>query len=437
MMNLTSTTSTVDRREPDATPPVREHAWVASLLALIVVAAVWTLCLRDPAAWRATGIGQSSMPFLDLYGSLAAGEVAHAHGNPYESNPLDPLHRPHLYTSWWLATGAIGLTRADTAWVGWTMLAACLLSAIVLVRPRRWHESLQVALVLCSPAVLMAVNRGNNDWFVFGLMSVALALLRLDASAGRIVGVALLAVAALLKYYPLAALVVLWSARSRRDAWFGLGVFTCVLLLGWPALQPGLEAAARFRPSPDGLYAFGAPNLFHQLGLHSAVYWIIPTAALGLWGCWLAAKRWSSDTTEPTADSREREFACGAALLITCFFLGATYAYKLIFAVWLLPWFWRDHGSGSEKRWRLATLALLLAVLWFEGISALAINVAIEPRSLPAAESTLTVVLVVAPLLSWALVICLFRWLVLYAIAHARNRWPDDAPAASHERAPV
>ena len=62
----------------------------------------------------------------------------------------------------------------------------------------------------------------------------------------------------------------------------------------------------------------------------------------------------------------------GAALVVGCFFLGASYVYKLVFAVWLLPWLWRQGAAPAEERWRRLTLALLLAVLWFEGLMAIA-----------------------------------------------------------------
>ncbi len=390
--------------------------WRTVLVVVLLVVGGWMLCLRNPVVWRATGIGDTPVPFLDLYGLLAAGELAQAHGDPFGLNPLDPYNRPHVYTAWWLATGAIGLTRADSSWLGHAMLGLSLIAAVVLIRPRGTREALHTVLVLCSPAVLMAVNRGNNDWVVFAVGCAALGCLRFDSVSVRSLGVVLLAVCAALKYYPLAALVVLLSARTRREWSLSLALFALVLVLGWPALKPGLESAARFKPSPDGLFAFGAPNLFRALGFQSAASWLIPSVALGAWGCWLAQGHWRSRPAAASASSWEREFACGAALLAGCFFLGASYVYKMIFAVWLLPWFWRASPAGAEKNWHRAGAWLLLAVLWLEGVLALVINRVISPWSTGVAVRVLDVTLVVAQLLTWGLVACLVRRLVFYCV---------------------
>jgi hypothetical protein len=182
-----------------------------------------------------------------------------------------------------------------------------------------------------------------------------------------------------------------------------------------------LESAARYKPNPEGLFAFGAPNLSQALGLKSAASWLIPGALLGAWGCWLARTRWKANPTARATSSSEREFAAGAALLVGVFFLGASYAYKLIFAVWLLPWFWRDLVIGAEKRWRQLSVGLLFAVLWFEGSLALVINLVLTPRSTSLALHTLDATLVVTQLLTWAWAACLLRPLIFFCVDRIRS----------------
>ena len=403
--------------------------WRTSLVVVLLVAGVWTLCLQNPVVWRVSGIGQTGAPFLDLYGLLAAGEVAQAHGDPFQPNPLDPFHRPHVYTTWWLVSGAIGLTRADTEWLGQLMAGLSLVAAVALIRPRRMKEAIQTTLILCSPAVLMAVNRGNNDLAVLVVICAALGCLRASSQVFRVLGVILLAVAAALKYYPLVTLVVLLSARTRRELFATLTLFAVVLVLAWPALKPGLASAARFKPHPEGLYAFGAPTLFRDFGFQSPAGWLALTAIMGAGVIWLARGQRQTASAGRLDSSEEREFICGAALIAGVFFLGASFVYKLVFAVWLLPWFWREPPSIAEARWRRATWWLLLAVLWMEGVLAVVINLVIMQLSLQLANRVLDATLVVSQLLTWGLVACLVRELVFYGIRRIRGLWPAESRA--------
>ena len=389
--------------------------WRTGLLVALIVVGVWSVMLCSPFISRILGIGDSAGPFIDLYGLLAAGELAQAHGNPFQPNPLDHYNRPHVYTTWWLVTGSLGLTRADTAHAGAALVILTLGSALCLIRPRRLHEATFTLAVLCSPALLFAANRANNDLAVFVLMCGALATLRANVMAARALAVVLLAIAAALKYFPLAALVVLLGVRSRRELLGGIGLFALVLLLAWPALSPGLESAARYKPNPDGLYAFGAPVLFRNFGIYSSFGWLALTGVVAVAGFALARSQWPDALTTTEESIAEREFVCGAALIVGCFFLGATYAYKMIFAVWLLPWLWTQHDAIPAEPWRRFTMTLLLIVLWFEGLMAIVINVVFTPLSVPAARHLLNAILAINQVLTWSLILALVRELLIYA----------------------
>lgn len=365
--------------------------------------------------WEATGIGESKILFLDLYGLLAASEVAQAGQDPFQPNALDVYHRPHVYTTWWLATGPIRLDRSDTRWLGLAFTGLSLVVAVLYLRPRRFTEGAQAILVLCSPAFLMAVNRGNNDWVILVFVCAALGLLRSRSPSWRALSVILLAVAAVLKYYPLAAIVLLLAARSRREMLVGLALYGFVLVLAWPGLKPGLANAARFKPHPEGLYAMGAPTLCRDFGVTSPAGWLALAALLGAWGIWLLIRQWRTEPVARPDTDASREFACGAVMLVGCFFLGASFVYTMIFAVWLLPWLWRERQTGAEGRWQRACWWLLLGVLWAEGLLAVFINRVLTPWSVPVALKALDATLVIGQLFTWALVACLLRSLVIYA----------------------
>jgi hypothetical protein len=382
-----------------------------------LVAVVWLACFRFPVVWVATGIGEANRPFMDLYGILAACDAAQAGVSPFLPNNFDPYHRPHHYTEWWLELSRLGLTRADTLWLGYTLLAVTLGTAAALVRPRDRREGLALFLLLVSPAFLLAVNRTNNDLVVFVLVSAGLCCFRRESWSWRALGIILFAGSAVLKYTPLVTLVVLLDLRTRRALLAGLALYGFVLVLGWPGLATPMKHLAQFMPAPEWIYAYGAPILLRDLGQVSVWGWRVPAGLMVLWtlGCAYRKIKEPESQCLPGERAAEREFMCGAAMVTGLFFMGSSYVYKLIFALWLLPWLWQQcGGEAKEARWGRVTWRLLLAVVWLEGAMAVVLNLWVGLWSQPVAEYLLKATLVITQLCTWALVACLLRFLVIY-----------------------
>ncbi|MBI2813916.1 MAG: hypothetical protein HYX71_06500 [Opitutae bacterium] len=407
---------------------MRLPLWVAA-----VVLTVWWACFQFPAMWVATGIGEANRPFMDLYGILAACDAARAGVDPFLPNNFDPYHRPHVYTTWWLELGRLGLTRADTRWLGAALLGVVLVTAMVMARPRNWSEGVALALLLLSPAFLMAVNRANNDLVVFVLISMGLLCFRSERWTARAAGVGLFAVSAVLKYYPLVTLVALLGIRSRRGFIASLGLYGLVLVLAWPGLEPGLKSAARFIARPEWLYAYGAPVLLRNLGLTGTIGWLVPAGLMALWAGAGAWRKWTpgARAETPVGQNAEREFVLGAAMVLGLFFIGSSYVYKLVFAVWLLPWLWLKRGDSIDGPRARRILVLLLAVVWFEGVIAVLLNLLVGPHSRLLAGTWLKGALTVSQLLTWAWVACLLRVTLGLLGRQAGAWWRHGRPAAA------
>lgn len=400
-------------------PLLRRPAWEIPFLTALLAATIWVACFYTPGVWLLTGIGEADKPFLDLRHLLAAGQAAQLGLNPHVSNPLDPYLRLYGFSDWWLVSGRLGLTLEDTAWLGTLLLGLTLASAVLLLRPAGWRQGAGLLLVLVSPPLLFLVNRANHDLVVFVLMSLALACLRHERSFVRVLAILLLAVSAVLKYFPLAAVVLLLDARTRREFAGWALLYALVLVLAWPSLEEALRTAAGHTPAPAWLFAFGAPAFFRNLGLAAAAAW--GWLAAGLLLLAVAASWWRSMARKAppaTGEARtlEREFACAAMMIVGCFLHGSSYLYKVVFALWLLPWLWRASLDRGEERWRKATQSLLLTVLWFEGGATLAVNLSVFTDILtpPVARRLLEVTIQIGQLFTWALVACLWRALLLY-----------------------
>lgn len=402
--------------------------WRMSVRIAGLVLAVWLVCFRFPVVWAVTGIGEASRPFMDLYGILAASDAARAGVDPFLPNSFDPYHRPHVYTTWWLALGRLGLTRADTLWLGAGLLGTVLLAVMAMVRPRSWRNGVGLGLLLVSPAFLLAVNRANNDLVVLVLISAGLACFRSGPWLARALGVVLFAVSAVLKYYPLVTLVALLGIRSRRGFAASLLLYAVVLVLAWPGLEPGLKSAARFTPRPEWLYAYGAPVLLRNLGLASTWGWLLPAGLMAVWAAVSARAKLREPGRRPfpPMGAAEREFMVGAAMLVGLFLLGSSFVYKLVFAIWLLPWMWQKHSDPAVARWCRVAWGLLLAVVWFEGAVAVGLNLVFGSQSSPVALGLLKATLLISQLLTWAWVACLLRFLLIMLGQQVRAWWRND-----------
>ncbi len=408
--------------------------WRRYLLVAGFVALGWFACFRFPATWVVTGIGEANRPFMDLYNILAARDAARAGVNPYLPSDFDPYHRPLAYSDWWLVGNKWGLGRSDTLWVGTLLLGVVILAAVVTARPRTNREAIYLAALLVSPAFLLAANRSNNDLFVYLIVCLGLWCFRAERWPGKVLAVLLFAAAAVLKYTPLVTLVVLLDLRTRRSLLAALAVYGAVLLLGWPGVQTSAGYLSRFIPEPIGLYAFGAPMFTRNLALGGKLYWQIPAILLGAWAVWVALRNRVEPPRSREQRTGEREFMCGAAMLVGLFFIGSSYVYKLIFSLWLLPWLWElQQTGGTESRWSRWTAGLLLAVAWFEGLVAIGLNLLVTPATQAAALRALDVALGVSQVLSWCLMACLMRFLFIYL---ARRGWSflrESAPVPSLE----
>ncbi len=377
------------------------------LVLLAIVGLVWSVVLVWPEVGRILGFGREGI-FFDLRGSLAAGEAAVRGLDPYAINPLDPFGRPHLYSTWWLAVGKVGLTRSDAGSLGVALLA-CFLAAVTLSWPVRGGKEMVIAgAVLVSPAWLLAIYRANNDLVIFIACTGVLGCLQWQSQLGRTIAAVLVGALTVLKYFPAAGLLMVLRAASRREMLYLLGLGAAVVLIGWPSVLPALATAAKFGPQTSGLAGFGAALLSGTLpdGIPSVVGWILGGGAGWLGYCLVAAPLARRDGIVES-ENRAAAATMAGAMLTLCFFVGTSYTYKFIFMWWMLPWLVRDAPTALGGRRAGLFLALILAELWGDGLLLAFTNAFAPGWSLSQRQQSLAVIrgaALVTQLGAWALI---------------------------------
>ncbi len=116
-------------------------------------------------------------------------------------------------------------------------------------------EALIYTGILVSPAIMLAVERGNNDLLIFGLVSLASILLS-RRQVGMYAGASgLLLFASILKIYPVFASLV-FLRRERKRALIGLGLILVPLTLYLLATAEDLRLLSEATPRPI-FHAYG------------------------------------------------------------------------------------------------------------------------------------------------------------------------------------
>lgn len=366
----------------EAVPSAR-GPWLAFAAAGVGVHAFFLLW---PQALFYAGLRDYGVRFLDLFAILASNDALARGLDVHAMNPLDYLQRGHVYSHWWLHLGKLGLTRADNGWLGLAVVVAFGGVVLATLRPRSPGEAAWYLALGCSPPVLLAVNRANNDLIVFLVLAAVVPCLGRPETVARLGAVLAVAVAAALKYYPAAAAVAVFGGAGRREIPLRAALMLVALVAVGLGVASDLAAFGVVGPRPTGLLTFGAANL-------PGVFGVTGPAVLAIAGGWLGVGfvlgwRWAQRCPEPMEWAARPDgwrFVLGAILLAGCFVAGKNYAYRWIFVLWLAPLVWQQWRSpavsAATRSLARITGGALLAAVWLGGVASLA--AALAARSLP------------------------------------------------------
>ncbi len=341
------------------------------LVATLATVAIWPVTM----AWLGIPLAEGRW-FADLYSLLATSDAFAMGLDPYQPNPLDPLHAPHWYTDWWFWLHDIGITRNDASWLGLLGNLFFIVTAVMLLRPTDGGEALSGWLLVGSPAVLLGLNRANPDLVIVALFALTAGLLASPQRTLWLLGPPALAVMTGMKFYPLAGCIALvFVRRSTREIAASLAF---MLILGCLVAASIVDDFLRVAPLIEhelGVFTFGGGQLLRLLGCPPDA---VAFATLSVGVVIFAGAAWRNAPAPMALPGREViAFVLGAAVLLGCFWLGVSYVYRLAFAVLMLPLLWRwgrSREGDKNRRWASVTLSLILALAWLDGLVSLTLN---------------------------------------------------------------
>ncbi len=349
------------------------RAWDGRWLALAMVV-VYFLVIQGVAsvfgarfwvAWSHTGVPAMPNTFADLHDISVGIDRFTQAKNPWTSEAISHAVSAYSYPKWWLALAVVGLNEKNFGAYG-VILALLFLGTVMATLGRIGIvEGLMVGLVLTSPVVMTAVERGNGDMLIFILLAVGLRL----RQSRHWATLAFLA-AAFLKLYPAAVLLAMATPPWKKSLpWVagGLVVFGVNVLTSMGDLHQISTGIL-----PMQFFSFGTtpiwmslPKSFpgtitysHVLIIGSLCYLVAVAAGLRF------------RPVVPLQPEKEREFYAfriGALVFIGTFTLGTNYDYRALFLIFCLPLlFSLIKETGGLRLWARIALGLIVAYnCWF------------------------------------------------------------------------
>jgi hypothetical protein len=382
---------------------VHPRALLLGTIGAFVLAVGWLVSQHELPRLAMLGVPTMEPRFVDARAISGASFTLSQGLDPLVINPGDPLGRPMNYPRTWLFVAWLGVGPEHTPGLVAAFLVVFGIGLLSLVpTATKRATAFLVVLGLFSPAVWLAIERGNSDLPMFGLVAVAAWLV---PRCGLLASVTIV-VAAALKLFPIFAVVGLCSGGMRQAARTALPVVIVFASFLWFARADLALIAAH--TAHWHRIEYGFDQLPFALSTHLG--WALLPLKIGAVGMLLltlvastAARRHRQLATALTAELAA--FRMGAAIYLGTFCAGSNFDYRLMFLLLTLPQLsaWTAQARGSARPVAVALLALVVLLLW-------GMTWQMALRELLAGEE---VAILLDESISWAVALCLLGALVL------------------------
>ena len=352
----------------------RQRARLAVVGALVAYFALLE-ALGGHSRWGRLGVPAASLTFLDLRNVIAAWDCTRRGIAILPVNPCDPYQRPADFPRIWLVPSGLGIGQGSAVTLG-ILLAVVFFVAAVLVVPAGAGigTGLAYVLALCSPAVMLGVERGNPDLLLFPLVLGAVVVTTRTLGRQLATG-ALLMVAAFLKFYPVLAAGFLVRRATRAS--LAVLAFVAVVFVAYVAATYHQIHEILVDVPQSNVLTYGVrrmtkwfANVAERVTGGYAWYrpWDIVLLGIAVTAAWLVSRRLRPHVATPPSDSGETRdldlFWAGACIYVGSYPIFMSHDYRLIFLLLTVPQIVR--WTRAHRRLAYVTIPAFLATMWLD-----------------------------------------------------------------------
>jgi hypothetical protein len=345
----------------------------ARLAALVSVGAYFGFLavLGGHDSWARLGVPAMRPNFFDLRSVTSAWECTRRGIAVLPTNPCDPLRRSANYPRLWLVPSSLGLGQGDTFVIG-LVLAVLFVVAAVVVLPAgaSFKAGLGYAAVLCSPAVMLGVERGNVDILLFALLVVGVLVSRWGLR-GLLAADAILFLVAILKLFPIFAVGFLLR-RATKSALLSAVVIVCGFAVDVFVTRNDIRAIFRAGFEED-TFSYGVRRVAEWTGaafgeLVSPRVWDSALVLAGATIACLVARGLRSSLVRSAAGAAAQRdldlFWAGALIYVGSYAIERNFDYRLVFLLLTVPQLL--HWARAGCRFAFVTIGALLVTTWLD-----------------------------------------------------------------------
>ncbi len=327
---------------------------------LIIVILFWFYGYEK--TWRLWNI-PTMKPYLIDSRVITAGAEAHARGlDPLINNPGSPvMNYPHI----WQLLFLLGIDQSDTVYFGITFAGLFFAGVFLVTKEINRPTACLMTGSIFSPAVLLGLERGNNDLVIFFLLALTVYFINKSRiGSGIVIGFAFL-----LKLYPVFGLVI-FLKENKKVFWTIIAIATLICGIYTVVMFNELRLVRSATPRPPA-GAYGVDVGWTDLGAHhfvrAAVVFrvvsylaVIVIAAISL----IHAGRRALPTRE--SNKHLNSFRVGSAVFVGTFLLGGNWDYRLVVLLLVIPQLmdWRRSLSKQLRHVAVITLVCVVIALW-------------------------------------------------------------------------
>jgi hypothetical protein len=305
------------------------------VLLLIAYAAVWNYYDQKFGwvdAWRHMRVAAMTPTMIDMRGMLGAFE------NYRDGVSMEEIQNPtpgsqmvsFTYPETWMLFAPLGLTEAITKPLTIGVTVACLAAGLWFVGPLSILDGFIYGLITISPSLMLGVERGNGDLFIFLLVIAACVLVAMRGIVPRVIGYLLFLFSGALKIYPVAGLAT--ALKSWKTAI--IGVLCGLLFMAFVFVDRNDLRRVNAYTSRDASHSFGA-RVFTEAEDLPAIYGF---GAVGAVMCVAALWAWTAKSELKMEEGRYgTAFLACCAMFAVCFLIGSNYVYRFRFFLLILP----------------------------------------------------------------------------------------------------